>query len=170
MSPHARARTTPEAGPPGRPWERRFVAAFALALIAVPPVVRELYPFSLPSMFSRAIDRLARYDATDARGAPIALERLHLHVPEWHDPPVRSLGRDGYGRRRPPSAHVLGEVASEAEVVRVVRWSQRRDPTLPDVVLVRQRVMVRGADGALELAADRRWRIDRADGGAVAAR
>jgi hypothetical protein len=149
---------------PGARWERRFVATFALALVVVPPIVRELYPFSLPSMFSRAIVRLARYDATDLDGNPIALERLHLHVPEWHDPPVRTLGRDGYGRRRPPSAHVLGEVASRQEVERAVRWSLRADPGLPAVVLVRQRVMARGADGALASQSDQTWRIAREDG------
>lgn len=147
----------------GARWERRFVAIFVLALVAVPPIVRELYPFSLPSMFSRAPRRLARYDATDLDGRTIALERLHLHVPEWHDPPVQTFGRDGYGRRRPPSAHVLGEVASRQDVERAVRWSLRRDPSLPAVVLVRQRVMARGADGALELQSDRTWRIARED-------
>lgn len=146
---------------PGARWERRFVATFALALIAVPPIVRELYPFSLPSMFSRAIVRLARYDATDLAGKPIALERLHLHVPEWHDPPVHTFGRDGYGRRRPPSAHMLGEVASQQDVERAVRWSLRHDPSLPAVVFVRQRVMARGADGALALQSDHTWRIAR---------
>lgn len=146
---------------PGATWERRFVAIVVLALIAVPPIVRELYPFSLPSMFSRSIERLAVYEATDLDGTTIALERLHLHVPEWHDPPVRTLGRDGYGRRRPPSAHVLGEVASQDEVARAVRWSLRRDPSLPASVRVRQRVMARGADGALEWQSDRTWQIAR---------
>lgn len=146
---------------PGATWERRFVALFVLALVVVPPIVRELYPFSLPSMFSRAIVRLARYDATDRDGRPISLERLHLHVPEWHDPPVRTFGRDGYGRRRPPSAHVLGEVASRQEIERAVRWSLRSDRTLPAVVLVRQRVMARGASGALEQRSDHTWRIAR---------
>lgn len=149
--------------PAAAPWERRFIAVFVALLVLVPPVVRELYPFSLPSMFAWAIDRLARYDASDERGRAITLERLHLHVPEWHDPPVRALGRAGYGRRRPPSAQVLGEVATAAEIERAVRWSQRRDPGLPDVVLVRQRVMARGDDGALTQVSELRLRIDRAD-------
>ena len=145
------------------PWERRFLAAFVALLVLVPPVVRELYPFSLPSMFSRAIDRLARYDASDERGVAIALERLHLHVPEWHDPPVRALGRAGYGRQRPPSEHVLGEVATAAEIERAVRGAQRRDPRLPDVVLVHQRVMARGVDGALAQMSELHLRIARAE-------
>lgn len=152
--------------PAGAPWERRFVAVFVALLVLVPPVVRELYPFSLPSMFSRAIDRLARYDASDERGVAIALERLHLHVPEWHDPPVQTLGRAGYGRRRPASAHVLGEVATAEQIERVVRWSQRRDRGLPDVVLVRQRVMARGGDGALVQMSELHLRIARAEGDA----
>lgn len=111
--------------------ERRFVLALVAMLLLVPPIVRELYPLSLPSMFSRAIVRLAVYEARDPRGAPAPLEPLRLHVPEWHDPPVRTLGRDGYGRRKPTSVQVLGEVASAAEVQRVVRWALRHDPSLP---------------------------------------
>lgn len=145
----------------GASWERWFVAGFASLLMVVPPIVRELYPFSLPSMFSRTIDRLAVYEARDPRGAPVSLERLRLHVPEWHDPPVRTLGRDGYGRRRPASAHVLGEVASAAEVQRAVRWALQHDAALPAAVTVRQRVMGRGADGALAELATAEWTITR---------
>lgn len=145
----------------GAAWERWFLAGFVTLLVAVPLVVRELYPFSLPSMFAYRIERLARYDASDPQGRSIALERLHLHVPEWHDPPVQSLGREGYGRRRPPSAHVLGEVATPAEIERVVRWSLQRDPSLPEAVIVRQRVAARGPGGAVEIVSDRRWSIYR---------
>lgn len=145
----------------GARWERWFVAGLASLLLVVPPIVRELYPFSLPSMFSRAIDRLAHYEARDPRGAPVSLERLRLHVPEWHDPPVRTLGRDGYGRRRPTSAHVLGEVASAAEVQRAVRWALRHDETLPAAVTVTQTVMGRGEDGALAVLSRAAWTIAR---------
>jgi hypothetical protein len=145
----------------GAGWERWFVAGLASLLLVVPPIVRELYPFSLPSMFSRAIVRLAHYEARDPRGAPVPLERLRLHVPEWHDPPVQTLGRDGYGRRRPASAHVLGEVASAAEVQRAVRWALRRDPTLPAAVTVTQTVMGRGDDGALTVLSRAEWTIRR---------
>ncbi|PCC71785.1 hypothetical protein SAMN02745121_03137 [Nannocystis exedens] len=145
----------------GARWERWFVLSVAGLLLVVPPIVRELYPFSLPSMFSRAIDRLAVYKARDPRGAPVPLERLRLHVPEWHDPPVRTLGRAGYGRRKPASAHVLGEVASAAEVERAVRWALRRDPSLPPAVTVTQTVLGRGEHGALAVLSRAEWTIAR---------
>ena len=147
-------------GPLVIPWERHFVAIFA-ALVVLGPLVGELYPFSPPSMFSRAPSRLARYSAHDEEGAAIELERLHLHVIEWHDPPARGIGGIGYGRTRPPSAHVLGEVADQETIRRAVRWSLRRDPSLPARVLVRQRVEARGATGAIVVVADRSWWIDR---------
>ncbi|MCY1010220.1 hypothetical protein OV079_32565 [Nannocystis pusilla] len=112
-------------------------------------------------MFSRAIERLAVYEAKDPRGAPVPLERLRLHVPEWHDPPVRTLGRAGYGRKKPASAHVLGEVASAAEVQRAVRWALRRDPSLPAAVTVTQTVLGRGDDGAVTVLSRAEWTIAR---------
>lgn len=145
------------------PWERRFVAVFVALVVVVPPLVGELYPFSLPSMFSRAPRQLAHYSAHGPDGEAIDLERLHLHVPEWHDPPTRGPGGVGYGRRRPPSAHVLGEVASPENIVRAVRWSLRRDPSLPERVRVRQRVEARGPGGGVEVIADRSWWITRGD-------
>jgi hypothetical protein len=145
----------------GDPWERRFVALFAALVVAVPPLVGELYPFSLPSMFSRAPRRLAHYSARGPDGARISLRRLHLHVVEWHDPPARGLGGVGYGRRRPPSAHVLGEIADLEAITRAVRWSLRRDPSLPSRVEVRQRVEARADHGGVEVVADHRWWVTR---------
>ena len=146
---------------PSRRWERAFVLGYVALVLAVPPAVGELYPFSLPSMFSRAPRRLARYTARSETGASIPLRKLHLHVVEWHDPPARGPGGDGYGRRRPPSAHQLGEVASLDELRRVVRWSLRNDASLPDRVWIRQRVDTRGPHGGVETVLDRALWIGR---------
>lgn len=137
------------------------MASGAALLLVVPPIVRELYPLSLPSMFSRAIARLAVYEVRDPRGAPVSLEKVHLHVAEWHDPPVRTLGRDGFGRRKPASVHVPVAVASAEEIERAVRWSLRRDGSLPEAVAVRQRVIGRGPEGGLLVLSDARWTIGR---------
>jgi len=142
-------------------WEGYFVLGFAFLVLALPPAVGELYPFSLPSMFSRAPRQLARYTARSQTGEPIPLRKLHLHVVEWHDPPADGLGGRGYGRTRPPSAHRLGEVATLEELRRAVIWSLYEDPTLPERVWIRQRVDARGEDGSLETILDRELWISR---------
>lgn len=142
-------------------WERWFVALFCSLLVCVPSTVGELYPFSLPSMFSRAPRVLAKYSVRGPDGASIPLIKVHLHVQEWHDPPARGIGGVGYGRRRPPTAHQLGEVASREEITRAVRWSLAHDPSLPHRVLVRQQVHARGPDGAIITMSDQRWWVDR---------
>ncbi len=112
-------------------------------------------------MFSQAPRVLAKYSVSGPGGERIPLRKVHLHVPEWHDPPAHGIGGDGYGRHRPPSAHQLGEVASVGEISRAVRWSLRHDPSLPERVLVRQQVHTQGSDGAVTRVMDRSWWVDR---------
>ncbi len=145
------------------PWERIFEVLFVASVLLVPPAVGELYPFSLPSMFSRAPRQLARYTARSESGERIPLRKLHLHVVEWHDPPARGPGGHGFGRTRPPSAPRLGEVATLDELRRAVRWSLHRDKSLPDRVWIRQRVDARGPDGNLETILDRELWVSRGE-------
>ncbi|MGB1013989.1 MAG: hypothetical protein ACPG4T_07640 [Nannocystaceae bacterium] len=142
-------------------WERWFVGLFCCLVVCVPINVGELYPFSLPSMFSRAPRVLAKYRVRGPDGAKIPLIKVHLHVQEWHDPPARGIGGTGYGRRRPPSAHQLGEVASREDITRAVRWSLAHDDSLPHRVLVHQQVHGRGPDGAVITVSEQRWWIER---------
>lgn len=144
-----------------RPWEPLFLAATGFALILVPLSVKELYPFSLPTMFSAAPKQLARYTVSTPEGDRIRLDRVSLHVQEWHDPPVRTWGRKGYGRARAPSVHVLGEVATEAQIEAAIRRAWIADPTLPPRLQVRQEVFSRSTHGSIERSSVRTWRWSR---------
>lgn len=142
-------------------WEKPVIYGFGVLMLAVPPVVRELYPFSLPSMFSAAPRQLAQYSVTDAEGRSIDPWRVNLHVQEWHDPPVTALGRHGYGRPVKPSFHFIGDVASADKVAEAVRKGWADDAGLPDTLVVRQQVMARGPDGAVAPVADHTWKLSR---------
>lgn len=145
-----------------KPWEPAAVFVMELALLVVPLVVKELYPFSLCTMFSVAPRQVARYTITDADGRHIEPERVSLHIISWHDPPVRTLGRsNGYGRLRKASAHIFGEIASAEVVETAVRQAWRTDATLPDPLVVRQEVFAWGTQGTIECIADRSWRWSR---------
>ena len=139
----------------GAAWERWLGASGAALLLVVPPIVRELYPFSLPSMFWRRIARLAVYEVRDPRGAPVSLEKVHLHVAGWHDRPV------GFGRGEPASVHAPGAVASAEEIEGAVRWSLRGEGSLPAAVTVGQRAVGRGPEGGLLALSDPRGTIGR---------
>lgn len=142
-------------------WEPVVLWGLAVLLLVVPPVVRELYPFSLPTMFSSAPRQVAFYIVSDPQGQNIDLERVSLHWPELHDPPVRTLGRHGFGRRDKPTIQVTGQVASVEEVEAAVRAGWAEDPSLPDMLEVRQEVYGKGERGALRMLAAHQWRWSR---------
>ena len=134
-----------------------MVVVLVISLLTIPFAVKELYPFSLPTMFSVAPRQLARYTIRDREGREVDSYQVSLYVPEWHDPPVRTLGRQGYGRRMKPSVHVIGDVASAQVIEDAVRHAWSENPDLPDTLVVRQEVFTRGELGSIRQVADNEW-------------
>lgn len=142
-------------------WEPRFLWIAIICLTVIPLVVKELYPFSLPTMFSVTPRKLALYNVQDAGGKEIDPSRVYLHVQEWHDPYVRTLGRKGFGRRNGNSIIEIGKIASQEEVENAVRTAWEFDPELPSPLFVVQAVFERGSEGKIICVAEQRWQWSR---------
>lgn len=135
------------------------IGAFCAITFAVPLVVRELYPFSTPTMFSFQVEQCCVYHVIDHEGQPLSLRTFGLQLNNPHDPPVTSLGRHGYGRKSPFSIHNYGAVAPRDEVVRQVQQCLLRHPELP-FVLVRQAVIGPIDSRSVGLVGESTWQID----------
>jgi hypothetical protein len=83
--------------------ERASVFIFIAATFFVGLFTVELYPFAAPSMFAHAPTSYTRYEIRDSDGELWDESVFGTDLKNPHDPPVRTLGRDGYGRRFPPS-------------------------------------------------------------------
>jgi hypothetical protein len=83
--------------------ERVSVFVFLAATLLIPLITVELYPFSAASMFAHAPTSYTIYQVADGSGKRLNYGGFGIDLKNPHDPPVRTLGREGYGRRYPPS-------------------------------------------------------------------
>jgi hypothetical protein len=130
--------------------ELAIVAAFALALAAVPLFTTELYPFSRAPMFCDAPTRYCRYELRGPGGATLPLDAFGLQRNYWGNPPV------GHGFLPPASLDQFGEVPTRDIVTAYLR--ERLAGRL--YLDVTQEVIGPRDDGGVGPVARERWRID----------
>lgn len=79
--------------------EHILVLLFMLLTLVVPLFVVELYPFSAPSMFAHAPTSYCLYELEGPLGETLNPHEFGVGLNQPHDPPVKTLGRHGYGRQ-----------------------------------------------------------------------
>lgn len=112
------------------------VSCLCASYVLISPIVRELYPFSMATMFAFPLTKLYIYEARDARGKVVGEDWFYSQSDNLFDPPPLTLGRTGYGRREvgklstfdkePPYAKVV----SEQELKKFVLEKLKNEPEL----------------------------------------
>lgn len=143
--------------PRGRKEAITFFASAAVILL-VSMIAGELYPFSAPSMFAVEVDSVCEYWVQAPDGDWLSVELFGLQLNNPHDPPVRSWGRQGYGRKSPHSLNQYSSIATKQEVVKHVREKLARFPEL-EFVNCTQRVVQLRDDGSVGVVKENVWRI-----------
>lgn len=129
-----------------RPIEHSLVIVFCAVNLIVPPFVSELYPFSAPTMFARRVSSISDYTVLAPGGEELSNFDFMLQHNNPHDPPVTSLGRNGYGRTAPKSVneysivldkeavseHVAERLSAEFPELRYVTVSQKVTAAIDD--------------------------------------
>ena len=128
-------------------------------MILVPPFVRELYPFSSGTMFAFAPSSVALFDVHGPEMEWLDARDFGLRLEYYFDPPVRTLGRDGFGRRGPVTINRFDSVPTECEVRERVQLSLKSFPDLRHVVVSR---VVHGFEGSgpVQVMANDQWIIE----------
>ena len=139
------------------------VGAFCALWLVVPPFVVELYPFSSMTMFAVPVKQCCVYEVRTPSGRRLSNRRFGLQMNNPHDPPVRSLGRHGYGRKSPFSINRYEELPSREVVVEQVRRSLRKFPKLK-FVYVTQKVIGATDSAHVGLMAVHTWKVRRLHG------
>lgn len=76
-----------------------LVSCLCASYVLISPLVKELYPFSMATMFAFPLNRLYIYDARNAKGMVVGETWFYSTSDNLFDPPPMTLGRTGYGRR-----------------------------------------------------------------------
>jgi hypothetical protein len=137
--------------------ELLLVAAFATAFVVVPLFVTDLFPFSQAPMFADAPRQCCNYTVylpDGQQSPPDRLKDVGLQRNYWGNP----VGV-GTGFLPPTSVDVFGEVATEAEVRKVVEEHLRERPELPFVDVV-QEVIGALDDQRAGIRETHRWHIE----------
>lgn len=81
--------------------KKQILVVFCLcaSYVLVSPIVKELYPFSMATMFAFPLNKLYIYDARNAKGIVVGENWFYNQSDNLFDPPPMTLGRSGYGRR-----------------------------------------------------------------------
>lgn len=104
--------------------------ALGLALVLAPPVLLELYPFTIAPMFFDAPRVFCHYEIRGPRGEPLPPRAFALHRNYWGLPEAL-----GSGRKPPPTLDVFGEVPEPERLARHVERQLARRPELPFVTV-----------------------------------
>lgn len=75
------------------------ISCLCASYVLISPIVKELYPFSMATMFAFPLTKLYIYDARNAKGIVVGSDWFYTHSDNLFDPPPMTLGRTGYGRR-----------------------------------------------------------------------
>ena len=123
----------------------KCLLAIVCLQVVVPFFVDELYPFSAATMFAYPLNQVATYEVVTPDGETLGARSFGLQINNPHDPPLKTMGRYGYGRVLPSTIQQTGSapygnIASEQELTRHVQ-SRLLNMTYLPYVTVTQSVL-----------------------------
>jgi hypothetical protein len=136
------------------------VALFALAVVVVPFVHGELYPFTDGALFTDAQPVFAVHEVVgpDGRTLPAAEFGLGLWYDGLRGDSARHPSPGPRGMARPATVNLWGKVPAEDEVRAAVAAALAR-PGAPPFVTVVQRVVGATGEDEVGVVAERTWRV-----------
>ncbi len=123
-------------GKKSSPEQLTIVALLCALFVCVSPLVKELYPFSMATMFAFPLDKIYVYDARNAQGEQVGDDWFYSHSDNLFDPPPLTLGRAGYGRKEVDKLSYFDSVppyakkVSEQELKDFVLSKLKNEPAL----------------------------------------
>jgi hypothetical protein len=111
-----------------------FCIVFCFLFTAIPLTVKELYPFSAATMFAYDTTEYVQYEIFDPQNNLLSEADFGLQMNVAYDPPVKTLGRNGYGKKYPFSInHFFGDIPTNEEIINQVSKSLEEKSNLPYV-------------------------------------